>query len=121
MCDSFAVTTATLRTDHVLFVIEVRTRRIVFWNVTERPGGVRVAQQFRNLSILCGELPRHLLHDRDGKSSSQADALLRSQVTKPIRLPVWSPNLNAHAERLIRSVREQCADRVVVLNEPHLR
>ncbi|GAG04335.1 unnamed protein product, partial [marine sediment metagenome] len=49
------------------------------------------------------------------------DGLLRTQGVQPIQLPVRSPNLNAHAERWIRTVREECLDRIIVLNERHLR
>ena len=66
-------------------------------------------------------LPRYLIHDRDGKFTAHADQLLRMIGTKPLRLPVRSPNLSAHAERWVRMAREECLDRVIVLNEQHLR
>ncbi len=50
-CDFFTVTTASLRTYYVLFFIEISSRRIIFWNVSQYLGGSWVAQQFRNLSI----------------------------------------------------------------------
>jgi len=114
-CDLFTVTTATLGTYYVVFLIEIGTRRITFWNVSEQPDGAWVAQQFCNLSILHDDLPRHLLHDRASKFTGQADALLHSQGMKPIRLPLRSPNLNAHAERWIRTARGECLDRITVL------
>ena len=119
--DFFTVTTATLRTYYVLFFIEIRTRRIVFWNTSQHPDGVWVVQQFRDLSIPHDELPRHLLHDRDSKFTAHGDELLRASGMQPIQLPVRSPNLNACAERWIRTVREECLDRIIVLNEHHLR
>ena len=48
-CDFFTVTTATLRTYHVLFFIDTSSRRIVFWTASEGPDGVWTGQQFRNL------------------------------------------------------------------------
>jgi putative transposase len=66
-------------------------------------------------------LPRYLLHDRDSKFTAHADNLLSDVGSKVIRLPVQSPNLNAYAERWVRTVREECLDRVIVLNENHLR
>jgi len=81
--DFFTVTTATLRTYYVLFFIEISTRRIVYWNVSEHPEGEWVAQQFRNLSVLHDQLPRYLIHDRDGKFTAPADALLCAIGTKP--------------------------------------
>lgn len=120
-CDFFVVTTATGRTYCVFSSVEISTRRIVFWKVSQHPDGAWVAQQFRNLSILHDDLPHHLLYDRDSKFAPHADALLGGMRTKPARLPIRSPNLNAHAERWIRTVREQCLDRIIVLNERDLR
>jgi transposase InsO family protein len=110
-----------LRTYYVLFCIEIETRRIVLWNVSEGPDGVWTAQQFRNLSLLDDDPPRYLLHDRDSKFTAYGDALLGAVGSKVIRLPVRSPNLNAYAKRWVRTVREECLDRVIVLNENHLR
>lgn len=120
-CDFFTVTTATLHTYYVLFFIEIETRRIVFWNVSDSPGGAWTSQQFRNLSLLEDKPPRYLLHDRDSKFTSYGDALLDDVGSKVIRLPVRSPNLNACAERWVRTVREECLDHIIVLNESHLR
>jgi len=120
-CDFFTVTTATLRTFYVIFVIEISTRRIVHWNVSEHPDGDWVAQQFRNLSILRDDLPRYLIHDRDSKFTAHADELLRPMGTEPVLLPPRSPNLNGRAERWIRTARNGCLDHIIILNERHLR
>jgi len=50
-CDFLTVTTAALRTYYVLFFIEISSRRIVLWNVSDSPDGAWAAQQFRNLSL----------------------------------------------------------------------
>jgi len=120
-CDFFTVTTATLRTPYVLLVLEIGTRRIRFWNVSESPDGAWVVQQFRNLSVVSEQLPEYLLRDRDDKFSVRADALLQAADTQVIRLPVRSPDLNGHIERCIRTLREECLDRIIILNEGHLR
>ena len=54
-------------------------------------------------------------------SGAQRDALLGDVGSKVIRLPVQPPNLNAYAERWVRTVREECLDHMIVLNENHLR
>lgn len=118
---SAVLTTAALRTYYVLFLIEIETRRIVLWSLSDAPDGAWTAQQFRNLSLIDEEPPRYLLHDRDSKLTTHEDALLGEVGSKVIRLPVRSPNLNAYAERWVRTVREECWDRVIVLNESHLR
>ena len=120
-CDFFTVTTASLRTYYVLFFIEISTRRIVFWNLSQYPSGRWVTQQFRNLGVTHDLLPRYLIHDRDSKFSAEADQLLRTLGTRSVRLPVRSPNLNAHTERWVRTAREECLDRIIVLSEWHLR
>ncbi len=120
-CDFFTVTAATLRTYYVLFFIEIGTRRLVFWNVSDSLDGIWTAQQFRNLSVTHDNLPRYLLHDRDSKFTAHADALLGDVGTEAIRLPARSPNLNAHAERWIRTVRDECLGRIIGLNEIYLR
>ena len=119
--DLLTVTTATLRTCHVLFFIEISTRRIVYWHMSEHPDGNWVAQQFRNLSIVQEQLPRHLIHDRDSKFTAYADDLLHPMGTQPVLLPPRRPDLNGHVERWIRTVRSECLDRVIILNEGHLR
>jgi hypothetical protein len=67
------------------------------------------------------ELPRYLIRDRDDKFTVQADAVLGAVGTEILRLPARSPNLNGHAERCIRTLQEECLDRIILLNEPHLR
>jgi transposase InsO family protein len=119
--DFFTVTTATLRTYYVLFFMEISTRRIVYWNVSRHPNGEWVAQQFRNLAVIDGGLPRHLIHDRDTKFTAHADELLRAMGTEAVRLPVRSPDLNGRAERWVGTARQECLDHVIILNECHLR
>ena len=105
----------------MLFFIEIETRRIIYWNVPDAQDGIWTAQQFRNLGLLNDQLPRYLMHDRDSQFTVHADALLGDVGTQTIRLPVRSPDLNAHAERWIRTIREDCLDHVIVLGESHLR
>ena len=104
----------------MIFFLDIATRRIVFWNVSTSPDESWVAQQFRNLSIVSDDLPRYLLHDRDDKYPRSADALLEDVGTKVIRLPARSPDLNGYAERRIRSLRQECLDRIIILTEAHL-
>jgi len=119
--DFCTVTTATLTTYYVVFFLEIGTRRIIHWNVSPSPDEVWVAQQFRNLSVVSDDLPRYLIHDRDSEYTQYADSRLEEAGTKVIRLPVRSPDLNGYAERWIRSLRQECLDRIIILNEAHLR
>ena len=63
---------------------------------------------------------RHLIHDRDPLYTRAFLEILASSGVQPIRLPPRSPNLNAYAERFVRSIKEECLNRVVLLGERHL-
>ena len=63
----------------------------------------------------------HLIMDRDPVFTVRIREMLRQAGVKPIRLPRRSPNLNAFIERFIRSIKEECLDRVIPLGEAHLR
>jgi putative transposase len=63
----------------------------------------------------------HLIHDRDPLFTIKFAEILKSNGVTPIRLPPRSPNLNAYTERFVRSIKDECLIRVVVLGERHLR
>ena len=64
---------------------------------------------------------RYLIIDRDTKYSAQFRRLIRDEGTKVIRLPRRSPNLNAYAERFVRSIKEECLDRMIFVGQASLR
>lgn len=64
---------------------------------------------------------RHLIVDRDPLYTEQFKTILASSAVELLKLPPSSPNLNAFAERWVRSIKEECLDRVVPLGERHLR
>jgi len=119
--DFFTVTTATLRTYYILFALEIGSCRIRYWNVSTSPDGAWAAQQFRNLSIVNEDAPHFLIHDRDDKFTQAADAVLEVAGTRVVRVPARSPDLNGYAERAVRTLREECLDRIIILTEGHLR
>jgi transposase InsO family protein len=83
-----------------------------------------VSQQARQIVWTVDEhMPplRLLIHDRDNKFLSSFDAVCAPQHIKIIRTPVLAPNANAYAERWVRTVREECLDKLIILNEAHLR
>jgi putative transposase len=63
---------------------------------------------------------RYLLHDRDTKFTQAFDAFLKDRGVEPIVLPPRSPNLNAHCERFIRSIKEETLDQMLMLGEQSL-
>ena len=71
----------------------------------------------------CGALRdcRYLLHDRDTKFTRSFRAIVASSRIAPVVLPAHSPNLNAYAERWVRSVKEECLSRMILFGERSLR
>ena len=71
----------------------------------------------------CGALQdcRYHLHDQDTKFTRSFRAILVSGRVEPLALPPRSPNLNAHAERWVRSVKEECLSKVILFGERSLR
>ncbi len=64
---------------------------------------------------------RYLIHDRDGKFWGGFDTVFQSAGIEIVQTPVRAPNANAFAERWIRSIREECLDHILILNQSHLR
>jgi putative transposase len=123
-CDCFTAETLFLQTLYVLFVIELGTRRVHFAGCTAHPTATWVTQQARQFIWTVEEYNpplRFLIHDRDSKFSSSFEAVFASEPIKIIRTPIRAPNANAYAERWVRSVREECLDKLIILNETHLR
>jgi len=113
-----------LRRYFVLFVIELKTRRVKIAGIHHQPYGEWMEQMARNLTdVFDGFLQntRHLIHDRDPLYTRAFGEILTSSGVQPVRLPLRSPNLNAYAERFVRSIKEECLHRVVLLSESHLR
>src|ERR1017187_8356761 len=64
---------------------------------------------------------RWLIHDRASLFSEQFRELLRPPPVEGLRLPARSPNLNAYAERFVRTIRQECLDRMIFFGEASLR
>ncbi len=118
--DLFTVQTVTLRTFYVLVVISHDRRRIEHWNVTPHPRASWIWQQIREATSW-GRSPRFLIRDRDrafgGDFVSRAASLGITTVLTPVR----APNANAIAERVSGTLRRECLDHLIVINERHLR
>jgi transposase InsO family protein len=125
--DFFTVEVLTLRglmTYYVLFFIHLESRRICVAGVTPHPDHEWMEQMARNLTMEdSGFLnkQRYLLHDRDSKFCASFREVLEAGGVKPLALPPRSPNLNAYAERWVRSVKEECLSNLILLSEGSLR
>ena len=125
--DFFTVEVLTWRglvTYYVLFFIEVTNRRVSLGGITRHPDSCWMAQVARNASMQdTGYLNgcRYLLHDRDKKFCREFREALEVSGVKCIPIPPRSPNLNAHAERWVRSIKEECLTKLIVFGEHSLR
>ena len=109
---------------HVLVVMDLMTRRVEIAGITCEPTGAWMMQVARNLTemedgFLLGM--RHLVLDRDPIFTAAFRKLLMDSGVKVLRLPARSPNLNAHVERFVLSIKSECLNKIVPLGEAHLR
>ena len=93
-CDFFIVVTATFQRLYVFVLLDVGTRRIVHWNLTDHPKSEWTIQQFRNSLPLEGTY-RFVIHDRDGIFAPAVDEALRSMSLQVLKTPVRAPQANA--------------------------
>ena len=125
--DFFTAEVLTLRgllTYYVLFFIHLKSRRVDIAGITIQPDERWMQQIARNATMEgCGALRdcRYLLHDGDTKYTQSFRAIIASARIEPLVLPARSPNLNAYAERWVRSVKEECLSKVVLFGERSLR
>ena len=113
-----------LVTHHLLFVISLVDRAVQILGITTNPNEAWMLQVIRNgfdceEGLLCEK--RYLIIDRDAKYSDGIRRLIVSHGIEVIRLPPRSPNLNAYAERLVRSIKEECLNRMIFLGQASLR
>ena len=125
--DFFSVEVLTLRgliTYYVLFFIHLESRRICLAGVTRHPDQEWMEQMARNVTMEdAGFLinRRYLLHDRDRKYCSSFRQVIEAGSVKTLALPLRSPNLNAYAERWVRSVKQECLAKLILFGERALR
>jgi len=125
--DFFTVEVRTSRgllTHYVLFVMSVAERVVHIAGITTRPGEAWMLQVGRNLvDEESGALAskRYVIIDRDTKYTRQFRKLVNEGGMAVIRLPPMSPNLNAHAERFVRSIKDECLNRMIFFGQASLR
>ena len=103
---------------HVLFVIRLMTREVYIAGIVPEPEENWMQQTARNLTDASEGFLRgsgYLIHDRSTLFTEKFRTILKSAGVEPLRLPARSPNLNAFAERFVRSIKESCLDRLVLI------
>jgi putative transposase len=125
--DFFTVEVLTWRglaTYYVLFFLHLETRRVTLAGITQHPTEEWMVQMARRAvdDIDGALLPvRFVLHDRDSKFCASFRDTLRSAGVQPLSLPARSPNLNAFAERWVRSIKSECLSKLILFGELSLR
>ena len=118
--DFFIAVTARFRVLYVLVVMEVGNRKILHCNVTAHPSAAWTLQQFR-AAVADDHQHKFLIHDRDAIFSPTLDCELETFGLRVLRTPVRAPQANAYCERLVGTIRRECLDFMIPLNESHLR
>ena len=110
----------TFRLYYIFVVMELGSRRVLWVNVTRHPTAQWTRQQLRE-AIPADHEYRVLIHDRDNIFSPELDHSVRNLGLRVVKTPYRSPQANAFCERLIGSLRRECLDWLIPLNESHLR
>ena len=112
-----------LITYYTLFVIDLRSRRVHVAGSTPTPDAWFMAQAARRLTdAVDGFLASHqiLICDRDSKWTDDFRRIVQGAGVRIVLIPVRAPNANAYAERFVRSIREECLDRLILFGEGRL-
>jgi putative transposase len=110
-----------LVTFYTVFVIDLASRRVQVLGSTPHPDQMFMWQMVRNLTVADAGGCRVLLCDRDAKWSEAVRARLQEAGLRVIQTPYRAPNANAYAERFVRSIKEECLNRLIPLGERHHR
>jgi putative transposase len=108
---------------YLLTFIHIDSRRVWVSPCTVHPTGSWVCQQARNFLMDvedAGLEAGRLIHDRDGKFVTMFDDILNSAGIEVTKLPIRSPNLNAHMERFVQTIKHECLSHFVILGHRHL-
>ncbi len=120
-CDFLVAVTAKFQVLFVFVMMEIGSCRVLHYNVTAHPTAEWTLQQLRE-AIPSDHPYQFLIHDRDSIFSRELDEELKGCFgLRVLRTPVRAPKANAYCERLIGTVRRECLDFMIPLNERHLR
>ena len=119
-CDFFTVPTVTFRVLYVFIVLRHDRREVVHFNVTTHPSAEWTARQIVN-AFPYEEVPRFLIRDRDGIYGEYFQNRVKSLGIEEVPIAPRSPWQNPYCERVIGSIRRECLDHVIVLDEVHLK
>ncbi len=101
------------------FITELGSRRIVHVGVTRSPTDEWVAQKLREATPF-GIAPEYLIRDNDAKHGARVAAIAVGRGIELLQTPIKAPRANAICERLLGSVRRECLDHILIMNEAQL-
>ena len=113
-----------LVTYYTVFVIDLASRRVQILGSTPHPEALFMQQIVRTLTMAedgAVRAPHVLICDRDRKWSGDVRRRLRDAGIRVVLTPERAPNANAYAERFVRSIKEECLDRLIPIGERHFR
>ena len=119
-CDFLQVTDLFFRPLFAFFLIELKSREVIHVGVTGSPTDVWVAQQLREATPY-EQGPKYLICDHDSKFGSCFRRVAATSGIKLLKTPVHAPRANAICERFLRSVRQECLDHLLILQEKQLQ
>ncbi len=119
-CDFLQVTDLFFRSLFAFFLIELKSRKVIHVGVTGSPTDAWVAQQLREATPY-GQVPKYLIRDNDGKFGSCFARVATTSAIEILTTPVHAPRANAICERFLRSVRQECLDHLLILEEKQLQ
>jgi len=117
--DFFTVPTVLFQVLYVWVVLRQERRRIVHFNITAHPTSAWVAQQLRE-AFPFDQAPRYLIRDRDGAYGDAFRRCSKNMGIEEVLIAPQSPWQNPFAERVIGTIRRDCLDHLIVINERHL-
>ena len=101
------------------FIVELASGRVVHVGVTRHPTDAWGAQQLREATPF-GQHPKHLLRDNDSKFGPTFARVAKASGIEEVRIAYRAPRMNAIVERYLGSVRRECLDHMIILEERHL-
>jgi putative transposase len=119
-CDFLQVSDLFFRSLFAFFIIELQSRKVIHVGVTRSPTDAWVAQQLREATPY-GQGPKYLIRDNDSKFGPFFARVATTSSIEILKTPYHAPRANAICERFLRSVRQECLDHLLILQEKQLQ
>jgi putative transposase len=108
-------------TVYTVFMIHLESRRVPILGSTPHPDEAVMRPVGRTLTMADADTCHVLIWDRDAKWGGPVRDVLQEAGIRIVQTRYQAPNANAHAERFVRSIKEECLDRIIPLGERHFR